>query len=97
MKHAELVQKAIDKIFNDETRKNPEERRARIEALTPILGREDAEIAVALDEDIRTDGKRAIAEAGAGFIRDRLRGPSLARQIFPSTMNVFVVTPKKEV
>ena len=85
--------------LGDEAQK---EREACIEALTPILGRQDAEIAVALDDDIRSsnqrDFKQAIAEAGGGFIRDRLREVSFARKILPPTrlLNTPVLT-KKEV
>lgn len=78
----EPVLQAARAIIDGETREGVEERRRIVEALTPSLGAEDAEIAAALHQDIRLEPKRRIAKLGAEFLMSQLKAPSRARQMF---------------
>jgi hypothetical protein len=77
----ELLQKAYDTIFANIEQKEREELQRSVDALAPILGEEDAKIAVQLDHDIRTAPRRAMAEAGAELIRSKINQPGMLSRI----------------
>lgn len=89
----EQLEKAIGSFFTEDASKAKLAHEQLVASLVaggvPI---EDAEVAVALEEHIQDAGKRAMAEAGASLIRDRLRETSLSRQIFNPTQVLFVTT-----
>jgi hypothetical protein len=80
--NAEQLQAFIDGIFDDEARKEKLARQQRIDALIPIVGEADAEIVVAMEDEIRGAGKREIAKAAGDFIREKLSGESMTRRVF---------------
>lgn len=76
-----MFEKAVRTIFDGEVRKEQDELQKTIDALTPLFGAADAEIAAVLDQEIRMEPRRQIAKLGADFIRDRLNAPSPLRQL----------------
>lgn len=72
----------LSRYVEDLVQKERDGLQRSVDALAPILGEEDAKIAVQLDHDIRTAWKRALAEAGGNLIREKLREQSYARRLF---------------
>lgn len=84
-----IQEQNVRDYFELETSEEREERERTVEALTPIIGAEDAAVAAALHQQIRSAPKREIARLGAELIKNQLTQPSMARRIF----SVTKVTP----
>lgn len=78
----EDIDKALGGFLKNINQNEREALQKTVEALTPLLGEEDAKIAVQLDHDIRTAPARHLAELQAEFIKTRLNEPGLTSRIF---------------